>query len=226
MKTIGIYIWQNMTVLDAIAPQQILGFVPEFDVVTVAKSKDPVVTDTKVRIIPDHDFSTCPPIDVLVVSGGVNPLPEMQDEAVLSWLRETGGSAEYVTSVCTGTLLLAEAGLLDGYRATTHWAYKEHLATYPAVEVVDGRVVSDRNRITGGGVTAGIDFALVIVAQLVSPELAATLQLMGEYDPQPATRFGSPDRAPAEMVAAVEAQFKAMAPGLAELYAGRVAQPV
>jgi transcriptional regulator GlxA family with amidase domain len=210
--------------LDALGPQQILGFVPDFDVIMVAKSLDPVVSDTKVRILPDHDLSTCPPLDILLVSGGVDPLPEMQDEAVMSWLRETGRAAEYVTSVCTGSLLLAEAGLLDGYRATTHWAYKQHLATYPGVEVAEGRVVTDRNRITGGGVTAGIDFALSLTAQLVSPELAAGLQLMGEYDPQPATPFGSPDRAPAEMVAAVDAQFKAMAPALTELYAKRIAQ--
>ncbi len=225
MKTVGVYLWQNMTVLDAIAPQQVLGFVPDFDVITVAKTTDPVVTDTKVRIIPDHDFSTCPPIDVLVVAGGVDPLPEIRDEAVLSWLRQTATSAEYVTSVCTGALLLAEAGLLDGYRATTHWAYKHHLATYPGVEVADDRVVIDRDRITGAGATSGVDFALAVVAHLVSPELAATLQLIGEYDPQPATSYGSPDRAPAELVAAVEAQFKAMTPGLIELYAGRVAQP-
>lgn len=94
----------------------------------------------------------------LLVGGGVNPLPEMQDNDVMSFLREAGDGAEYVTSVCTGALILAEAGLLRGYRATTHWAYRERLARYPGVEVVTSRVVTDRNRITGGGVTAGIDF--------------------------------------------------------------------
>jgi cyclohexyl-isocyanide hydratase len=221
VKTIGLYIWQNMTALDALGPQQILGFVPEFNVVTVAKSKDPVVTDTKLHILPDHDFASCPPIDILVVPGGVDPSAEMQDEDVLSWLRSTGDSAEYVTSVCTGSLILAEAGLLDGYKATTHWAFKEQLASYPGVELADGRVVTDRDRITGVGVTASIDFGFALVAQLVSPEAAAALQLMGEYDPQPPTPFGNPDTAPPELVAAVQAQFDEMSPALTEFLAAK-----
>lgn len=219
MKTVGVYIWPNMTALDVVGPQQMLGFVPELDVLTVAKSKDPVVSDTKIRILPDHDIATCPPVDILLVGGGVDPLPEMQDAAVMSWFREAGQSAEYVTSVCTGALILAEAGLLDGYKATTHWAYKEQLSTYPEVEVAEGRVVSDRNRITGGGVTAGIDFAFTLIAQIAGPAVAAGLQLMGEYDPQPATPFGNPDRAPAEMVAAVRGQVQEMAPALTEFFA-------
>ena len=219
MKTIGVYIWPNMTALDVLGPQQILGFVPEFDVITVAKSKDPVVSDTKLRILPDHDIATCPPIDILLVGGGIDPSRVMQDDAVMSWFRETGQSAEYVTSVCTGALILAEAGLLDGYKATTHWAFKEQLSTYPDVEVAEGRVVSDRNRITGGGVTAGIDFAFALISQILTPEVAAGLQLMGEYDPQPATPFGSPEHAPAEMVAAVQQQFDEMTPALSEFFA-------
>lgn len=219
MKTVGVYIWPNMTALDVLGPQQILGFVPEFDVIIVAKSKDPVVSDTKIRILPDYDIATCPPVDILLVGGGIDPSPVMQDDAVMSWFRETGQSAEYVTSVCTGALILAEAGLLDGYKATTHWAFKPQLSTYPGVEVADGRVVSDRNRITGGGVTAGIDFAFALISQIISPEVAAGLQLMGEYDPQPATPFGSPDHAPPEMVAAVQQQVQQMAPALSEFFA-------
>lgn len=221
MTTIGVYIWPNMTALDVLGPQQILGFVPEFNVVTVAKSKDPVISDTKLQIVPDHDFASCPPLDILLVGGGVDPSAEMQDEAVMAWMRETGDAAEYVTSVCTGALMLAEAGLLEGYKATTHWAFKDELARYPGVEVAEGRVVSDRSRITGGGVTAGIDFGFALVAQLVGPEAAAGLQLMGEYDPQPATPFGHPDRAPAELVTAVRAQFEAMTPALTEFLAAK-----
>lgn len=219
MTTVGVYIWPNMTALDVLGPQQILGFVPEFDVVTVAKSKDPVLTDTNIRILPDHDITTCPQIDILLVGGGIDPSTEMQDDAVMSWFRDTGQSATYVTSVCTGALILAEAGLLDGYKATTHWAYKQQLSTYPDVEVTDGRVVSDRNRITGGGVTAGIDFAFTLISQTVGPDVAAALQLLGEYDPQPATPFGNPDNAPAEMVAAVQAQVQEMTPALTEFFA-------
>jgi cyclohexyl-isocyanide hydratase len=219
VKTIGVYIWPNMTMLDVLGPQQFLGFVPEFDVVTVAKSKDPVVTDTKIRILPDHDFTTCPPLDILLVGGGVDPSPEMRDDAVMSWFRETGSAAEYVTSVCTGALILAEAGLLEGYKATTHWAYTQQLATYPGIELAEDRVVIDRNRITGGGVTAGIDFGLALIAELAGQETAAGLQLMGQYDPQPPTPYGHPDKAPAEMVAAVRAQTEAMAPALTEFFA-------
>jgi transcriptional regulator GlxA family with amidase domain len=222
MKTVGVYIWQGMTALDAIGPQNILGFVPDFDVVTVAASRDVVVTDTKLRIVPDHDLASCPPVDILVVGGGIDPSKQMTDDDVMEWMRTTGASAEYVTSVCTGALILAEAGLLDGYRATTHWAYRKQLATY-AVEVVDQRVVTDRNRITGGGVTAGIDFALAIVSEVAGAEVAGGLQLMGEYDPQPPTRFGSPATAPAELVAAVRAQFEALSPGLTEFFAAKSA---
>ena len=189
----------------------------------MARSMDPVVTDTKVRILPDHDLESCPPLDILVTPGGIDILAEMRDEAVMSWIRTAGESAEFVTSVCTGALMLAEAGLLDGYKATTHWAYKQHLATYPEVELIDGRVVLDRTRITAGGVTAGIDFALTLVAQLVSPDLAAALTLMAEYDPEPPLPFGNPANAPAELVAAVRAQFEGMAPDLNELYAARAA---
>lgn len=221
MKTVGVYIWPNMTALDVLGPQQILGFVPDFDVVTVAKSMDPVVTDTRIRILPDHDFDSCPPLDIVLVGGGVDPSSEMRDEAVLSWLRRQGGAADYVTSVCTGALILAEAGLLDGYKATTHWAYKEHLAGYPEVELAEGRVVTDRNRITGGGVTAGIDFGFSLVAETAGPEVAAGLQLLGEYDPQPATPFGNPDAAPPELVAAVRAQAAELSTRLTEFFAAK-----
>lgn len=202
-KTIGVYFWQQMTMLDVLGPHQFLGYVPRFTVVTFAKTKDPVVADTGVRLIPGHDFSTCPPLDILLVGGGGNPLPEMEDKDVISFLAEAGHGAEYVTSVCTGALILAEAGLLDGYQATTHWAYKELLERgYPEVTVVDGRVVTDRNRITGGGVTAGLDFALTLIGQLTDPDTAANVQLVTEYDPKPPTNYGSPDTAPAEFIAA------------------------
>jgi len=220
-RTVGIYLWQKMTMLDVLGPHQFLAYVPGLKVVTFAKTTDPVVTDTGVRLIPDHDFSTCPPLDILLVGGGVNPLPEMQDDNVLSFLRQAGDDAEYVTSVCTGSLILAEAGLLKGYRATTHWAYKEQLGLYPDVEVVAGRVVTDRNRITSVGVTAGIDLGLTLIAQVAAPDAAAGLQLKGEYDPQPLTNCGSPDTAPPELVAAVQQQFGGMAPGLSEFISAK-----
>jgi transcriptional regulator GlxA family with amidase domain len=223
VKTIGIYLWPDMTSLDVLGPHQFFGYVPDFEVVTVAKTKDPVVTDTKIRILPDHDFSTCPPIDILLVGGGVDPSAQMADEAVISWVRETGQAAEYVTSTCTGALILAEAGLLDGYKATTHWAFTQQLATYPGVEPGEGRVVIDRNRITCVGVTASLDFALTVITQLVGPDVAAGLQLMSQYDPQPPTPFGNPDKAPDELVAAVRAQADELSPGLTEFLAAKQA---
>jgi cyclohexyl-isocyanide hydratase len=219
VKTIGIYLWPNMTSLDVLGPHQFFGYVPEFNVVTVAKTMDPVVTDTKIRILPDHDFSTCPPVDILLVGGGIDPSEQLRDEAVLSWVRTTGEAAEYVTSTCTGALILAEAGLLDGYKATTHWAYTRQLASYPGVEPAMGRIVTDRNRMTCVGVTASIDFALTLISRLVGTEVAAGLQLMAEYDPEPPTPFGSPDTAPPELVAAMRAQAEEWAPGLTEFYA-------
>lgn len=220
-KTIGFYLWQNMTMLDVLGPHQLLGYVPVFNVVTFAKTKDPVVTDTGVRLIPDHDFATCPTLNVLLVGGGANPLSEMQDEDVMSFLRERGDAAEYVMSVCTGSLILAQAGLLDGYQATTHWAYKDRLGLYPGIEVVAGRVVTDRNRITGVGVTAGIDLALTFIERLAGLEAAAGLQLLAEYDPQPPTNCGSPDAAPPELTAAMRQQLDDMAPGLTEFLAAK-----
>jgi cyclohexyl-isocyanide hydratase len=221
MKTIAIYLWQDMTMLDVQGPQQFLAYVPEFEVFTVAKSKEPIVSDTKMRVLPDHDFTTCPPVDIVLVGGGVDPSPEMQDDEVMDWFRKTGEAAEYVTSVCTGSLILAEAGLLEGYKATTHWAYKELLASYPGVEVAPGRVVTDRNRITGGGVTAGIDFGLSLITQVVGAEAAAGMQLVMEYDPQPPGPYGNPDTAPAEMVAIARAQTREFGPKLYEYYANK-----
>jgi transcriptional regulator GlxA family with amidase domain len=220
-KTIGIYIWQDMTMLDALAPQQILAFVPDFDVVTVAKTMAPVMTDSKLRILPEHDLESCPPLGILIVAGGIDPSTQMRDAAVMSWIVDTAGYAEYVTSVCTGSLILAEAGLLDGYRATTHWAYKPQLSTYPDIEVVDERVVRDGTRITAAGVTAGLDFGFKLVSELVGADAAAALQLMGEYDPSPGTGSGNPDTAGAELVTAVRAQFEALAPGLSEYLAAK-----
>jgi transcriptional regulator GlxA family with amidase domain len=136
--------------------------------------------------------------------GGGDVFGQMSDATVQAFLKDSGAKAKYITSVCTGALILAEAGLLDGHRATTHWAYIDQLAKYPEIEVVDERVAVDRNRISGGGITAGIDFALTVVAEVVSPELAQTIQLIFEYRPQPPFNTGSPETAPAEIVERVK----------------------
>lgn len=203
MKRIGVYIWQNMTMLDVFGPYQVLTFADDFELLTFAATMDPVVTESGIKVLPDYDITTCPDLDIVLTGGGVDPSREMADPAVIAWFRKVGERAEWVTSVCTGALILAEAGLLDGYKATTHWAYTGDLANYPQIEFAEGRVVRDRNRITGGGVTAGIDFGLALIAEVSGPEAAAAIQLLCEYDPQPPTPYGHPRSAPPELIAAV-----------------------
>lgn len=215
---IGIYIYPNMTMLDCLGPHQTLGLCPGLEVFTFARTTDPLVTDTGLTITPDYGFDDIPPCEVLLVGGTANAYPEMTDPTVLSALARVGAQARYITSVCTGSLILAAAGLLDGHRATTHWAMREVLASYPEVEVVNERVVVDRNRITGGGITSGIDFAFTLIEILFDEKTAQLIQLLTEYDPAPPYRTGSPETAPAEMVASIRQMAAA---GASELFAAR-----
>ena len=137
-----------------------------------------------------------------MIPGGFGQIPLMEDPEILGWLRTQAASAKYLTAVCTGSLLLGGAGLLDGYRATTHWAFTDLLADYGAV-YTPGRVVVDRDRITGGGVTAGIDFGLTLAAKLAGDEVAKAIQLGLEYNPAPPFACGHPDLADPALVAAV-----------------------
>jgi transcriptional regulator GlxA family with amidase domain len=199
----GIYLFESMTMLDGYAPLQILSFVEQFNTFTFAREKTPLKSDCGAMLTPDYDFASCPELDILIVPGGGDVLGEMTDAKVIGFLKEKSKQAKYVTSVCTGALILAEAGLLDGYRATTHWAYLDRLDVFPGIEALDERVVVDRNRITGGGITAGIDFALTLIAEVIAPEVAQTIQLIFEYRPQPPFDAGSPETAPQEVVAMV-----------------------
>jgi transcriptional regulator GlxA family with amidase domain len=214
MKRVGAYIYNDMTMLDVLAPHQILGLHPDFEVVTVAATMDPIRTDTGVVITPDFDVHSAPDVDVVLVGGCVDPSPEMADPAVMDWFRKAGEQAQWVTSVCTGALILAEAGLLDGYRAITHWGYVGDLGHYPQIELTQERVVVDRNRITAGGVTAGIDFAFRLIAETSGAQSAAAMQLLVEYDPQPPGPFGHPRSAPPELIAGVAEMVRPMRSGL------------
>ena len=216
IKNVGIFIFPNMTVLDSYGPQQIFGFVEGFNTFSFGKTADVVVTDTKVKIIPDYSFATCPKIDILVVPGGGDPSPQMKDPEVIAFLQKVGAEAEYITSVCSGSLILAEAGLLDGYKAITHWAFKDYLKSYENIEVVEQRVVVDRGRITGGGVTAGIDFALTVVGEVMGKELGAILELLFEYNPQPPFKTGSDKLAPPELIQAAKTQIDGVSQGVKE----------
>ncbi|MGR8947690.1 MAG: DJ-1/PfpI family protein [Gammaproteobacteria bacterium] len=210
-KKVGIYIFENMTMLDAYAPLQFFAMVDEMETFTFAKTNQPLMSDAGALLTPHYGFEDCPDIDVLVVTGGGNTLQQMQDNAVIDFLRDQGQQAEYVTSVCTGSLILAAAGLLDGYQAATHWAYTDVLASYADVTQVDKRVVIDRNRITGGGITAGLDFALTIIAEVIGEPAAHAMQLIFEYRPEPPFNSGGPETAPPPVVEAVRGKIAEIA---------------
>ena len=202
-KKVGIYIFPQVTMMDAYGPLQFFAMVDEFETFTFSKTSEPLMSDAGVLLTPHYGFDDCPEIDVLLVAGGGNVLPQLKDREAIDFLRKAGEKAEYVTSVCTGALILAEAGLLDGHRAVTHWAYSELLDRYPKVTQVDERVCISGNRITGGGVTAGMDFALVVIAKLMGEPSAEVTQLLVEYRPAPPFNSGGPDTAPPEAVEAV-----------------------
>ncbi|WP_036171243.1 DJ-1/PfpI family protein [Massilia sp. 9096] len=197
---IGFLLFPQVTQLDLTGPAQMLARVPGAQVHLLWKSLDPVPTDVGFTINPTTTFADAPQLDVLCVPGGFGIEHRLDDEATLAFLRRQGAHAKYVTSVCNGALLLGAAGLLRGYRSACHWMWRDLLPLFGAVRV-DQRIVRDRNRISGGGVTAGIDFGLALAAELAGDEVAKLLQLAFEYDPQPPFDCGSPETAGQERVA-------------------------
>jgi len=192
---IGLVIFPGMTQLDMTGPYQVFSMMPDTRVLLLWKTLEPVTSSEGMTILPTATFNGCPSLDVLCVPGGaIGQVEMMQDAEVLEFLRQQGKTAKYITSVCTGSLILAAAGLLQGYRAACHWAFRDQLAML-GVEVGTERVVVDRDRITGGGVTAGIDFGLVVVAKLCGEETAKMIQLLLEYNPAPPFNAGSPESA-------------------------------
>lgn len=197
---IGMLVYDDMILLDLTGPMTVL--VPAMsDIHLVASSRNPVRTDIGILVQPTMTLDECPDdLDVLFVPGGLaGSLAAMDDEATMAFVADRGSRAKWVTSVCTGSLVLGAAGLLRGYRATSHW-YVRDLLPLMGAEMSKDRVVTDRNRITGGGVTAGIDFALVLVAQLRGEDYAKRIQLILEYDPKPPFSAGSPDTAGPQLV--------------------------
>jgi cyclohexyl-isocyanide hydratase len=197
---IGLLIFPKVTQLDLTGPVQVFSSVPGAKVHLIWKRIEPVPSDSVLTLTPTVTFAGCPQLDVICVPGGVGTDDMVNDEEVLDFLRQQAAGARYVTSVCTGALVLGAAGLLSGYRATTHWAAMEFLAPYGATPAKT-RVCVDRNRITGGGVTAGIDFALTLVSIMVDRQTAEAIQLRLEYNPAPPFNSGSPDTAPPEILA-------------------------
>lgn len=202
----------GMTQLDMTGPAQFLSRLPGASVHYVSGSLDPLPTDAGFAIVPTATYPQMPAPDIVCVPGGVGVADVINDEAAMAWLRQAGSTATWVTSVCTGALILGAAGLLKGYKATTHWAWHHHLALFGA-EPVHARTVVDRNRVTGGGVTAGIDFALVLMAEVAGEEFAKAVQLGLEYDPAPPFDAGSPAKAGPELVARYAAATAKRAPG-------------
>jgi cyclohexyl-isocyanide hydratase len=202
---IGMVLYPNFTHLDLTGPFEVFGRLPNARVFAVAAEEGVVTSDTGLNLVPDLRFDEAPDFEVICVPGGPGVNQMLEDEVFLGFLRDQGAHARYVTSVCSGSLLLGAAGLLKGYRAATHWLSMDFLPLFGAIPVAE-RVVIDRNRITGGGVTAGIDFGLVVAAELAGEETAQRIQLMLEYSPQPPFNAGSPDSADAKVVQAVRDQ--------------------
>jgi cyclohexyl-isocyanide hydratase len=199
---IGLLIFPKVTQLDFTGPLQVFSSVPGATVHLIWKRIEPVTSDSVMMLTPTTTFAECPQLDVICVPGGAGSDDLLNDEEVLDFVRRQAEGAKYVTSVCTGSLVLGAAGLLKGYRAATHWSAMESLADFGAIPTKT-RVCTDRNRVTGGGVTAGIDFALTLVSMLVDRTTAEAIQLRLEYNPAPPFQSGSPDTAPANVLARI-----------------------
>jgi cyclohexyl-isocyanide hydratase len=191
---IGLLLFPDLTQLDMTGPYEVFVKFPGAKVHLIWKTLDPVTAGGGMQIAPTISFAECPQLDLICVPGGSGVNPLLNDPDVLDFVQRQASGARYVTSVCTGALVLGAAGLLQGKRATTHWMSREMLAAFGATPVSE-RVVIDGNVITGGGVTAGIDFALVVAAQAFGEETAKSIQLYIEYAPHPPFDAGTPERA-------------------------------
>jgi cyclohexyl-isocyanide hydratase len=200
---IGFFAYQGITQLDITGPAQVLSQLPGVEIILLAKSMQPIKTDSGFSINPTHHFTSVPQLDVVCLPGGPGQGVAMKDEALIAAIAKQSERAQYVTGVCTGSLLLGQAGLLRGYRAACHWAWREHLTQFDAIPVNE-RIVKDRNRITGGGVTAGIDFAFSLAAELAGEEMARFIQLSLEYAPAPPFNSGTPELAGPELTKQVK----------------------
>jgi cyclohexyl-isocyanide hydratase len=208
-EKIGFLIYPGFTALDMVGPHHMLGGLMGAKLFVIAKTRKPVASDTGLVLSPTASFDSAPQdLDILCVPGGASgTLAAMQDEETLRFLKNRGARAKFVTSVCTGSLLLGAAGLLDGYKATSHWIAKPLLPIFGATPA-PGRFVRDRNRITAAGVTAGLDFGLSLVGELRDRTYAEFVQLISQYAPEPPYNAGEPETAPGPVKAMMEDMFK------------------
>lgn len=211
---IGFVLFDDLTQLDFTGPLQVLSRIPGAEIHLIARSLQPVLTDCGPFIMPTITLQDCPQLDLVCVPGGFGIDAAMQNADIINFLQSQAKTARYITSVCTGSFVLGAAGLLQGKRATTHWSYHDALERVGAIPVRQ-RVVRDGNIFTGGGVTAGIDFALTIVREIVGEPVAEAIQLGLEYDPKPPVDSGSPDKARPAVLAAATDRF---APRLAAFH--------
>lgn len=205
---IAMLIYPEFTALDLIGPHYMFAGLMGATVHIVAATREPVTSDTKVTIVPTATYDEVPQdLTVLFIpGGGESVIRALEDEKLMAFVRDRGSRAKYITSTCTGSLILAGAGLLQGYKATSHWVAREALVAGGATPVNE-RVVRDRNRITGAGVTAGIDLGLTLIAELRDTFYAQNMQLLAEYAPQPPFNAGTPETAPKEAVQLMSAMF-------------------
>jgi cyclohexyl-isocyanide hydratase len=218
---IGILLFPAVQQLDLTGPYEVFPSLPDAKVHLVASSLDLVTSVTGLILTPTGTFADCPDLDVLCIPGGAGVNALLRDQVTLDFVRRQAVVARYVTSVCTGALVLGAAGLLRGKRATTHWASHDLLSAFGAIPVRE-RVVRDGSLLTGGGVTAGIDFALTLAGELVGPPTAEAVQLYLEYAPAPPFNAGTPETAPPavlEMVRTRSAKMRAEREALAADFA-------
>jgi cyclohexyl-isocyanide hydratase len=200
---IGLLVFPKVTQLDLTGPVQVFSRVPGATLHLIWKRIEPVPSESVLVLTPTTTFADCPQLDVICVPGGAGSDDLLNDAEVLDFLRRQAEGAKFITSVCTGSLVLGAAGLLRGYHAATHWTAMDCLTAFGATPAKT-RVCVDGNRVTGGGVTAGIDFALTLVSLLVDRQTAEAIQLGMEYNPAPPFNAGSPDTAPANVVALIK----------------------
>ena len=217
---IGFVIFPDLTQLDFTGPLQVLSRLPQSATHIVAKSATPVPSDCGLGLVPTHTFANCPPLDLICIPGGSEGVAGIiNDRETIEFVRQQAGAAKYVTSVCTGAFVLGVAGLLKGRRATTHWAYTDLLPLVGATHE-KARVVKDGNVITAGGVTAGIDFGLSVIAEIAGETAARKIQLGMEYDPAPPFDSGHPDKAPTLKSELLSARYD----GFISMYRKRIEQ--
>jgi len=214
---IAMILYPGMTALDLVGPQALLAGLAPGSLYLVARSAGTVASDTGLSLVATHAFETCPhDLDVLFVPGGDGTPDQMRDVALLAFLRAHAPHAAWVTSVCTGSLILGAAGLLEGYRATSHWCVRDAVLPLLGAVPVAERVVFDRNRVTAAGISAGLDLALALAARLRGPDYARTAQLVAEYAPEPPFQAGTPAQAGPAITRAADAILAPLVAGATE----------